>query len=275
MNSIESIKLRKSSRTFLPVNIREPQRQQLLEFISENHKGLFYEDFNFQFIEHDPSDDRKMKNDYGLIVNHRNYLLAVVKDNADARLSYGYLMEKIVLKAVSLGIDSCWMGLFDPAFLGEVKYEEDYKIPALVILGYATERRPWKEKIIRYAVQASGRKPWDSLFFSSDFNTSLLPDEAGKYSEVLKMTRLSPSSGNSQPWRILKENDSNTFHFYKEAVNARYDKKGLHDVDLGICVSHFELSAGSLGLEGTWLKHDPGLHSESMNMEYKISWKEK
>ena len=272
MNPVESIKTRKSSRTYIPVNIRQPERNTLLDYINTCNIGLFKDSFNFQLIEHEGSDLRKMKNDYGLIVNHRNYLFAGVKDLADARLSYGYLLEKIVLKAVSLGIDSCWMGLFDPWFFTEVKPVEGESIPAIVILGYATERRPWKEKLIRYAVRASGRKPWESLFFKDDFTTSLSKLEAGKYAEVLEMTRLSPSAGNAQPWRVFKEKEKDVFHFYKEAVNPRYDKKGLHDVDLGICLSHFELSAIHIGLCGRWLKEDPRLISNSRSLEYKLSW---
>jgi nitroreductase len=272
MNPLETIRIRKSCRTYLPVNINEPERAALLDFINHTKIGLFGESLHFQLIEHDSSDRKKMKNDYGLIVNHRNYLMAQFKDSADSRLSYGYLLEKIILKAVSLGIDTCWMGLFDPAYFPEIKPAKGETIPAIVILGYATIRRPLKEKIIRMAVKASVRKHWNSLFFISDFQTPLNDSAAGKYAEVLEMTRLSPSAGNTQPWRVVKEIKGNTFHFYKQVVNLRYDKRGLHDVDLGISISHFELSAGWIGLEGAWLKQNPGIKTDTKELEYKISW---
>ena len=161
------------------------------------------------------------------------------------------------------------------AFFNEIELTDDEIIPAIVILGYAAERRPWKEKLIRTAVRASARKPWKSIFFKSDFKNPLSAEIAGKYAEVLEMTRLAPSAGNAQPWRVIKERDTNDFHFYKEVVNQRYDKKGLHDVDMGICLSHFELSALQMGLKGRWHKKDPGMHSASKDLEYKISWTEK
>jgi nitroreductase len=272
MNPLESIKKRKSSRTYLAVNIKLPERKVLLDYISNEHIGLFGEIIKIQLIEHDSSDMRKMKYDYGLIVNHRNYLLAKVRDSPEARMSYGYLMEKIVLKATSLRLDTCWMGLFDPAFFPEINRLPEEIIPAIIIIGYATELRPLKEKVIRYAVRASKRKPWNSLFFVDNLETVLTKDDAGKYAEILEMTRLSPSSGNSQPWRIVKGKSDNYFHFYKQTVNANYDKRGLHDVDLGICLSHFELSARWIGLDGGWVKLDPAAMIKLPDIEYKISW---
>jgi len=272
MNQLESIRNRKSSRTYLPLNIELPQRSDLLEFIKQTKIGLFGESIHFQLIEHESSDLRKMKNDYGLIINHRNYILAKVTDSAESRMNYGYLLEKIVLHATAIGLDTCWMGMFDPAFFPEVKLASTEFIPAVVIVGYAAERRTLKERAIRFAVGASKRKPWDSLFFMDDFNTVLNTYQNGKYAEVLQMTRLSPSAGNTQPWRIIKEKNADIYHFYKKIVNVNYNQRGLHDVDMGICLSHFELSATCLGLEGSWMKLDMDLKPALPDIEYKISW---
>jgi nitroreductase len=272
MNPLEMIKKRQSSRTYLSETIKLPERKVLLDYLSHENIGLFGEKIIIQLIEHAGSEERKMKKDYGLITNHRNYLLGKVKNLPEARMSYGYMMEKVVLKATSVGLNTCWMGLFDPDFFPEVKANPDEIIPAVIIIGYAAQTRPLKEKIIRYAVRASRRLPWDSLFFIDDLETGMKEYVTGKYAEVLEMTRLSPSSGNSQPWRIVKDKNYNNFHFYKRAVNANYDKRGLHDVDIGICLSHFELSARWFGLEGGWMKLDLANIIKLPDIEYKVSW---
>jgi len=41
---------------------------------------------------------------------------------------------------------------------------------------------------------------------------------------------------------------------------------------IGIFLSHFELSAGYIGLEEGWVKHDSAIRSGFPDIEYKISW---
>lgn len=268
MNPIEVIRNRKSSRTYTDRILETEVKERLREAFSVHATGLFGESVTVDLVERQPGDDRKMKYDYGYITNHHAYLLGKIKNSSDARMSYGYLMEKIVLKATHLGLSTCWMGYFDPDFFTEIQLELDEAIPAIVIVGYAVEKQPVKERMIRIAIKASQRKSWDTLFYLGDTNVPLTPETAGPYAEVLEMTRLAPSSGNTQPWRIIKEKQSNTFHFYKKVINSSYEERGMHDVDLGIGMSHFEIACHHLALQGKWKKRDPGLHA----WEYKMSW---
>jgi hypothetical protein len=44
----------------------------------------------------------------------------------------------------------------------------------------------------------------------------------------------------------------------------------LQNVDMGIAMCHFEISAKELGLKGDWSAYDP--HIKSAGMEYIVSW---
>jgi hypothetical protein len=88
----------------------------------------------------------------------------------------------------------------------------------------------------------------------------------------LEMIRLAPSASNKQPWRIIKTGD--TFHFYLKRTPG-YGKisKGvdLQLIDMGIAMSHFELSCQELGMKGHWVNLDPGISSSEI-VDYCISW---
>ncbi len=128
--------------------------------------------------------------------------------------------------------------------------------------------------MIRSYARAEKRFPWNKLFFESDFSTPLSQESVKKYSTLIEMVRLGPSAGNFQPWRIVKENKENVFHFY---IVYTQDKIGLvynafRRIDIGIAVSHFNLSAQELGIQGDWYMDKPEILS-SENLLYYISWK--
>ena len=154
------------------------------------------------------------------------------------------MLEKIVLKATEFKLASCWVGYFDADFFSEIQLSEELKIPSIVIVGYSTEEPKMIDKFMRFAVKARTRNEWSGMFFEKDLEHPLDNIKAGKYGDSLEAVRLAPSSGNTQPWRIVKEEGKDIFHFYKKMISKKYEQKGLHDVDLGICLAHFEILAG-------------------------------
>lgn len=266
------IQQRHSSRTYLVEPIDPSIRAELLTYIQMPQPGLFQENFHFQLIERNPRDQRRMKFDYGFILNHHNYLLDTIQPSIQARLSYGYAMEKVVLKATQLNLGTCWMGYFDPEYFTEIKLTHGLVIPSIVVVGHTTEKPRVKERLIRYVVKAAKRHPWEKQFFIGHFSTPITPKQAGKYSAALEATRLAPSSGNTQPWRIIKESDKNIFHFFKQIINPRYEQRSLHDIDLGICMAHFEIIASDRELKGSW-KYIPTVPIQiPAELHYMLSW---
>jgi nitroreductase len=272
MNILETIQKRKSCRTFNPVFLSPADKKILEYYISKNENLIGEEVLKLSIIEK-KEDDKKMKLNYGTIQGHNTYLLGTSKSSVDSRVNYGYLMEKVVLKATETGISTCWIGYFDHTYFNEIITDNGFEIPGIVILGYSKERQTNSEKFTRFAVNASKRLEWEKLFFNYRSGTPLKPDLVKEYYDSLEMVRLAPSSGNTQPWKIFFDDAIKEFHFFKKPVNERYEKIGLHDIDLGIALSHFELTSFYNNLSGSWMKYPKEEIISNNDMQYIITWK--
>jgi hypothetical protein len=111
------------------------------------------------------------------------------------------------------------------------------------------------------------------LFFNYKLKTPLTPEYVKKYSDSLEMVRLAPSSGNTQPWRVFFDETLNEFHFYKKSISKRYELRGLHDIDMGIAMSHFELTSLQNELSGIWIKHTKENFNLIDDLQYIMTWK--
>jgi hypothetical protein len=98
-------------------------------------------------------------------------------------------------------------------------------------------------------------------------------EHSGGFDTPLECVRMAPSASNKQPWRIIKGRGQNVMHFYLKRTPG-YDNIikdiRLQNVDMGIAMCHFELSARELGLKGDWNVNDPQIKSKGM--EYIASW---
>lgn len=258
----ELIQTRYSCRNYFKKKIEYTKLIELKETCSMFKKGLAGEKVTFQFIELNENDLRKMISaDFSYIIHPMNFIACSIQKSELAYESCGYLFEYIVLKATDLGLGTCWLGYFNPGFFKEVQLADDEILPAVCVVGYAAEKG-----------YPSMRTRWENIFFIGDFDTPISRELAGKYSESLEMVRLAPSSGNTQPWRIVKEREKNTFHFYKKAVDRSYERKRLHNIDVGIAMCHFELASRKNNLEGKWEKKVQNIRWIPRRTEYIISW---
>lgn len=272
MNIIEIIKKRKSCRTFNHVLLSPAEKRELENYISENSKLIGNEIINLKIIEKN-AQNKKMKLDYGMIQGHHTYIVGKSKSTSDSRVNYGYLMEKVVLKATEMNISTCWIGYFDNTYFKEVSIEDGFEIPGIVIIGYSEDSQTYLDKFLRFNVNASKRHSWEKMFFNYKLKTPITPALINKYTDSIEMVRLCPSSGNTQPWRIFFDDNTNEFHFFKKPINRRYEEKGLHDIDMGIALSHFELTSFNNGLSGSWIKHTKETVSSMEDLQYIMTWK--
>ena len=127
-------------------------------------------------------------------------------------------------------------------------------------------------KLATRTSRSKARKPFDELFFYENVETPLLIKDAGDYSIALEMVRLAPSAVNSQPWRVIRTKDE--YHFF--AADTRYYRlvksNFLLNNDMGIALSHFELTCRELGLKGKWIRHNP-LKDVKPGLTYIRTWK--
>src|SRR3974390_3552021 len=109
MSILDTIKNRTSCRTFKPVPLSPGDRGSLEAFIRENDSGLDNERISFGIIEK-KAGEKPMKLDYGIIRGHSTYVMGASKASVASRVNYGYLMEKVVLKATEMSLATCWVG---------------------------------------------------------------------------------------------------------------------------------------------------------------------
>ena len=186
----------------------------------------------------------------------------------------GYSLEMLVLYAQSLGIGTVWIGgtMDRAAFERAMELGEDEKMPCVSPLGYPAKKMSVKEGIMRKAVKADSRLPFEKLFFDGAFHMPLTEERAGCLGKALEMVQWAPSAVNKQPWRIVVDQDD--AHFYlKRNKGFVSDAVGdMQKIDLGIALCHFALVAEESGLVAEFRINDPEIAAET-DMEYIASYR--
>lgn len=208
-----------------------------------------------------------------VVVGTDLYVGGKIKCVPNANVAFGYSFEKLVLYAQSFGIGTVWLGgtMNRPAYEKAMELEDDEMMPCASALGYPSEKMSLRESMMRKAIKADERLPFEELFFDCNFNTPLKKEKAGKLAEPLEMVRLSPSAVNKQPWRVVVSD--NMVHFYlKHSKNFSGDSAlDMQKVDMGIALCHFALTAKENNLNPIFMQEDPKLIS-SPELEYIASY---
>jgi len=274
---IETIKKRKSIRTYSDKDFDDDDIVAIDSIIDAHKKGPFGNEVIFNMIEKEfAAEKHKVKlGTYGFISGAKYFIVAQAKPHEYIHEDCGYLLEKIILNLAAKGIGTCWLGgTFSRSDFAKVlNMDSDVLIPAITPLGFPAENRTIKEKLIRFGAKSDKRKEWKELFFDTNFGTVLTKENAGAYAEVIEMLRLAPSASNKQPWRIVKSEKA--FHFYLKRTpgyQKTFINSDLQRVDMGIAMSHFELTCNELGLKGEWKQLNPDILCPD-NEEYLITWK--
>lgn len=234
-------------------------------------RGLLGERAVFRLVDKPMVQGQKLKvTDYGFITGPRSFLTGTVTRSLRAFESYAYLLEHLVLKATDMGLQTCWLGYFHQDYFPENRPAPNEVFPAVVIVGHGADT--WKGRLVRTVVRAAHRRDWASLFFQPDFRAPLSPETCGPYAQALELVRLAPSTGNTQPWRVVQGAREGTFHFYMKPVKKSYQSRHLHEVDIGIALCHFELGARELGRTGRWVVSDPELAKPETDLDYRWTW---
>jgi len=272
----EIIKKRISCRSYSDKPLEDKVLKAFAASINMAHIGPFGNKPVFKLITPVSATNQELKKlgTYGVIKNARMFLVGTIKNGRMAMEDYGYCKEILILKATALELGTCWLGGTFKAseFAQAVHLREDEILPTVSPIGYPAEERSLTEKIMRRIAGSDHRKPWSDIFFANDFATPLTRQQAGKYSEALENLRLAPSASNKQPWRILYTAKLNTFHFFLER-SLQYKMLGivhLQDIDMGIAMSHFEITAQEQGLAGLW-QVDTNAPKETP-LDYIVSW---
>ena len=153
---------------------------------------------------------------YGRFEHADNYIALVGKRGDGLEERCGYYGEQLVLKAQSLGLNTCWVALTHGKSRAAVAPGEKEVI--LISLGYGK-------------TQGAGRKSRSASEVSD-----LSADSPDWYRRGVEAALLAPTAVNQQKFRFEREGD---------CVTARAGWIGTFlKVDLGIVKCHFELGAG-------------------------------
>jgi nitroreductase len=284
-SAIDLIKIRKSIRSYGNDELKDEVKKNIVDIIKKDHKTIFGCKKRFEFVDASNLEPDEIKNlgTYGMITGPKYFIVGVIKKNNKdfCLVDFGYVFEKIILHMTDLGLGTCWLGgtFNKKGFSNKATLEKDEVIPGISPVGIISKKRHLKSSMIRTFAGSKKRKKWDKLFFNDSFSSPLEEYDSGSYKVPLEMVRQGPSASNLQPWRIIKEKNKNNFHFFikrSKFYPRRAIYLNLQYIDLGIALSHFELSVLELGIKGEWEEVD-GISDNKKykippNIEYVVSW---
>lgn len=266
-NIIDLIRARRSVRTFSGTPLSDDDRQKL-EQCANDSCNPFGVPVEFRFL---GANENNLSSP--VIVGCDFYAAAKVSRAPQFEIAYGYSFEKFCLGALSLGLGTVILAgtLSRKTFEKAMELKENELMPAATPVGYFSDKKSIREKLMRKAIKADGRLPFEKLFFKNSFDKSLTPVEAGRLKDALEMVRLAPSAVNKQPWRAVVCDD--VVHFF-ESKSKGYDKESLdlQKIDIGIALCHFDLTAKECGICGAYFEKKPDFKTED-GIEYIISFK--
>lgn len=274
----ELISRRFSCRSFENRNLEEEKRAVMLDFLS-NLTGPDYASIRMTLIY---KKDMKKENlfttgTYGLIKGANTFIAGIIEMTRPIPWEdFGYLMEKAVIMATDMDLNTCWIGgIFDRKTCSRVlDLRKNEMIPAIIALGYAAPKKTLRDRVTRWSSKGDRRKPAEQLFFYQDLEHPLKYGDIGDIKIVLENLRLAPSASNKQPWRIILASDR--FHFYlnRDAVYSKLiPGVDLQRIDMGIAMFHFEQTARESGLDFERNHDNPGLKNLPGHFEYIVSYR--
>ncbi len=251
-NSIkDTICKRRSIRTFDGRKITAEDRSKLEEIIrtADNPFGAPVE---FKLL-----DAKENGLSSPVIVGCELYFAAKVKRIKRYEIALGYSFEKACLLAHTLGLGTVMLAasLNRSAFEKAMNVQADEVMPVASPVGYPANKKSIRESLMRKSLKADDRIPFDKLFFENDFGHSL--SSGSTFYDALQMARLAPSAANKQPWRAVVI--GNTVHFYEYKTMKEHPLIDIQKVDIGIALSHFDLTEKENGHSGRFTELDPQL----------------
>ncbi len=196
-----------------------------------------------------------------VVVGTDLYVGGKIKRVPSAFEAFGYSFEMLVLYAQSLGIGTVWLGgtMNRPAYEAAMGLAEDEMMPCAGALGYSAKKMSLRESMMRKAIKADERLPFEELFFDGSFDAPLTEEKAGELAHPLEMVRWAPSAVNKQPWRAALKGNAVHFYLKRSRGFGNHEALDMQRIDMGIALCHFDLAARELGMKSRFVQDDPGI----------------
>lgn len=264
-NIKDVIRKRRSVRTFDGKPLSDGDKNKLSESFKEmdNPFGIEVE---FRIL-----DAKEHKLSSPVIVGTDCYVAAKVDKCPQFEIALGYSFEKFCLYATSLGLGTVMLGgTFNrKSFEKAMELTDGEVMPVATPVGYIASKQSVREKLMRKAVKADDRQPFEKLFYKNSFDEGLTAESAGQFAEALEAVRLAPSAVNKQPWRAVV--CDNCVHFFKKKSLNAEGSFDMQKIDIGIAIAHFDLTLKESGIEGKFATDNPNLVADN-SIQYIISY---
>ncbi|OPX43419.1 nitroreductase family protein [Ruminiclostridium hungatei] len=224
MDYLKAIEKRVSTRNYLGIGIDKEKLSVLTDEIDDGNKKF---GLSISFLEDGSNAFNTFGKSYGMFKGVRSLIVMKGPQN-DIHLKekLGYVGEKVILKATSLGLGTCWVGgsfeRQNPIFA----VSEGEEFVCVITIGIVAE----KKSLIGNVINKIKRPKAIEAFYTSD---NAVPDW---FIAGINAVQKAPSARNSQKVQ---------FSYNDCIVRASVPDSYRFDlVDLGIAKLHFELAAG-------------------------------
>ncbi len=236
MLTLEQLGQRHSVRSFspepLPASILRSLKAEITD-INTHEAGM-----HFQLVVNDDSAFKGFRKSYGFFRNPRNYVAAVVdKSFPDVLERAGYCAEQIAMKAIGLGLGTCFVGGTFDATSVPVQIRADWKILFVLLLGYpeVDKRRAMDRLVTRLAHR---KEPdWKSFYVDKGIALEEALRKQPALETALKALLTAPSALNKRPVRLTLGSDGKIEAFLPPGAKDR-------KIDLGIAIWNLEAAVG-------------------------------
>lgn len=263
MTIADSIKARKSVRSYSGEPLRREHSEQIRKFIAALPQP-FGGKARIELVSRNSGLEPAKLGTYGVISGAVDYLVLIHDNGPFAGQNAGYLFEQVLLFCTGLGLGTCWIGGTFKAgdFASQVSLSDDETLRIISPVGYPAEKGKILDRIMKAGAGSSKRKPFGELFFADGIGKQLPQDSP--YILPLEMVRLAPSARNIQPWRAIAA--GNDVHFYY------IEKSRFNDIDMGIALCHFGETCRETGFAGKFTPVYENSRPSAEGMKYCISW---
>ncbi|WMJ87385.1 nitroreductase family protein [Anaerocolumna sp. MB42-C2] len=229
MNLYEAIFVRKTVRKYKTEPLEQSTLDNIMDFADNTLKlfeGIIVE---YKIMNHS---DMK-KNFSGALTYRAPHYLTLYSENVSGyQMNAGYLLQQISLYLTAKGIGSCYLGMLKPK---KVK-QDGSKLEYVITLAFGKA----ENEVYRSSDKAK-RLPMDDIaIFKSEVNRNI--------KTMIQAARLSPSSMNSQPWRLVVY-DNRIHIFCKKNMFLNGVLNEIKLIDIGICLAHLLVTAEELWVD--------------------------
>lgn len=214
MDLMDAMRERHSVRSYKEKPIESDVKAELLSCIEQCNResGL-----HIQLITDEPQAFNGFMAHYGKFNGVTNYIAMIGKKDRDLEEKCGYYGEKIVLKAQTLGLNTCWVALTYSKVKTAFRMNRGEKLCLVIAVGYGkTNGTDHKTKPAEAVMQADAPVPeW--------------------FQKGIEAALLAPTAMNQQKFLFALKGNTVT----AKAGTGFYTK-----VDLGIAKYHFEIGSG-------------------------------